>query len=84
MIGTGTLKKYLLDKTDWTQVSDNSLTVEEREAWAVYRQALRDLDSNQAVAELTWPVPPAEIYPYGGFPFRLSPSEMLKTHIQTF
>jgi len=35
-----------LSNSDWTQVSDNSLTEEQREAWRVYRQELRDLPSN--------------------------------------
>ncbi len=28
--------------SDWTQISDNSLSDAQRQAWAVYRQALRD------------------------------------------
>jgi len=32
-----------LTKSDWTQASDNALSEDEREAWRVYRQALRDL-----------------------------------------
>jgi hypothetical protein len=84
MIGTIGLKKYLLDKTDWTQVADNNLTAEEKETWAVYRQALRDLDSSKGILDLTWPVPPAEIRPYGGFPFKLDTLEQARTNIQTY
>jgi len=36
------MRKYLLDSSDWTQVSDNQLTEEEKANWASYRQALRD------------------------------------------
>lgn len=35
-----------LTNSDWTQVTDNSLTDEQREAWRVYRQQLRDLPSS--------------------------------------
>ncbi len=35
-----------LSNSDWSQVPDNSLTEEQREAWRVYRQELRDLPSN--------------------------------------
>lgn len=81
MIGTFGLKRYLLDKTDWTQVVDNNLTTEEKEAWAVYRQALRDLDSSKGLLDLTWPIPPAEIRPYEGFPFKLEPAERIRTNL---
>jgi hypothetical protein len=50
------LRVFLLYQTDWTQAPDNSLTVEEKEAWAVYRQGLRDLSSNNE-----WPIPPGKI-----------------------
>lgn len=33
----------LLAETDWTQVSDNALSNAQREAYRVYRQALRDI-----------------------------------------
>lgn len=32
-----------LTKSDWTQISDNNLSEEQRESWRTYRQALRDL-----------------------------------------
>ena len=35
-----------LTNSDWTQVTDNSLTDEQREAWRFYRQQLRDLPSS--------------------------------------
>ena len=50
------LRVFLLYQTDWTQIPDNGLTTEERDAWAVYRQAIRDLDQNN-----NWPVPPGKI-----------------------
>jgi len=54
-------KIYLLGKTDWTQLSDIELTVEEKQAWAVYRQALRDLDSTKSVLDVKFPIPPGKI-----------------------
>ena len=33
----------LLALSDWTQVNDVALTIEQRAAWADYRQALRDI-----------------------------------------
>ena len=53
------MRNWLLDKTDWTQVSDNELTQEEREAWAVYRQSLRNIKAE--TIEFEWPVPPQKI-----------------------
>ena len=46
--------------SDWTQLSDNGLSDEQRAAWAVYRQALRDAPANWTPAP-TWdaPEPPA-------------------------
>jgi hypothetical protein len=44
---------------DWTQLADSPLGVEAKAAWAVYRQALRDLPENTANLELiSWPVAP--------------------------
>ena len=48
-----------LAASDWTQVPDSPLTTEQKQAWATYRQALRDLPA--ALAEVADPVPwPAE------------------------
>lgn len=45
---------------DWTQVQDAPLTDAQRKAWAVYRQALRDLPSaTKNVVAPDWPAPPA-------------------------
>jgi len=54
----------LLYMSDWTQLPDNPLSTADREVWAEYRQALRDLPQNTDVAALTcledvnWPLPP--------------------------
>jgi len=38
-------RDQLLAQSDWTQMADSPLTAEQKEAWAVYRQALRNLPS---------------------------------------
>lgn len=45
-----------LARTDWTQVSDAPV---DQEAWANYRQALRDLPaSNKNLREIDFPIAP--------------------------
>lgn len=51
-----------LYETDWTQVSDNSLTDSKKTEWRTYRQALRDLPTHSNWPELLdsdWPTPPS-------------------------
>lgn len=49
-------RKGLLKDSDWTQVPDAPV---DRAAWAVYRQALRDLPANTAdPRDPQWPTPP--------------------------
>ena len=40
------IRNLRLIETDWTQITDNSLTSEQRDAWKVYRQALRDVTNS--------------------------------------
>jgi len=40
------MRDGLLAASDWTQTLDAPLTDEQRAAWAVYRQALRDAPAN--------------------------------------
>jgi DNA replication initiation complex subunit (GINS family) len=48
-----------LASSDWTQLPDSPLTAEEKQAWADYRQALRDMpESFTTVDEVTWPTAP--------------------------
>lgn len=42
------LRSGFLTDTDWTQVTDNSLSAETRQAWATYRQELRDFPATIA------------------------------------
>ena len=48
----------LLKACDWTQITDYDLGAD-RDAWATYRQALRDLADAANPFDLTWPQPPA-------------------------
>jgi hypothetical protein len=49
-------RNQLLKDSDWTQVSDAPV---DRAAWAVYRQALRDITSQDAFPYgVTWPSQP--------------------------
>ena len=47
--------RFLAD-SDWTQMPDSPLTVEKRQAWATYRQALRDFPA-------TWTAGPTADFP---------------------
>ena len=48
-----------LAASDWTQLPDSPFTAEERQAWADYRQALRDLpESFTTVDAVVWPTAP--------------------------
>lgn len=50
-----------LAASDWTQLLDATISDEERQAWAAYRQTLRDLPEHQSCplyADVVWPEPP--------------------------
>jgi hypothetical protein len=52
-------RNFLLAASDWTQVADAPLTEEQKTAWAIYRQALRDIPSQEGFpAEINWPEAP--------------------------
>lgn len=52
-------RNYLLAQSDWTQLADAPLTQEQKNAWAVYRQALRDVPSHfNLPEEVVWPSAP--------------------------
>jgi hypothetical protein len=49
----------LLYESDWTQIPNNPLTLEQQEAWAIYRQELRDVTSQSGYPfNVIWPTPP--------------------------
>jgi hypothetical protein len=44
-------RNAFLNNSDWTQMPDSPLTAEQKEAWATYRQALRDFPATWVPAE---------------------------------
>lgn len=51
-------RNQLLAASDWTQLPD--VPLETKEAWATYRQALRDItDQPGYPLDIAWPTPPA-------------------------
>lgn len=59
-----TIRKNILESTDYTQLPDAPLTEEKKQEWSIYRQQIRDmteLPENQNVndvSEVIWPVRP--------------------------
>ena len=52
-------RNSLLDLCDWTQLPDAPLTAEQKQAWAEYRQALRDVPEQAGFPEnVAWPLVP--------------------------
>jgi uncharacterized protein YbjT (DUF2867 family) len=53
-----TQRDALLSQSDWTQVPDAPV---DQQAWADYRQALRDLPEQEGFPqEVVWPNPPSD------------------------
>lgn len=53
------IRTQLLTACDWTQLPDAALTAQEKQAWLLYRQALRDLTKNLIdPRNPQWPTPP--------------------------
>ena len=48
-------RNLLLAESDWTRLDD---TTADKEAWATYRQALRDITLQPNPLEVQWPVVP--------------------------
>lgn len=48
----------LLFRSDYTQLADAPFTSEQKQAWAVYRQQLRDLPETPGFPDVTFPIPP--------------------------
>ena len=57
-----TPRANLLYLSDWTQIADNSLTKDQKKAWALYREELRQMTTvfadAKTAADITWPVAP--------------------------
>ena len=48
-----------LSSTDWTQYTDSPLADADKAPWATYRQALRDITTQDDPFDITWPTAPA-------------------------
>lgn len=46
-------RNKLLAESDWTQANDSPLTDNEKQSWATYRQALRDVTNGFDASEIT-------------------------------
>ena len=57
------IRNTMLSESDWTQFPDSPLTDSKKTEWSTYRQALRDLPSNNSDAtsidDVTFPTEPA-------------------------
>lgn len=52
-------RNRLLNACDWTQLPDAPLTEEQKQAWGVYRQVLRDIPSSYTNADdVVFPIEP--------------------------
>jgi uncharacterized protein Usg len=56
------MRNRIIASTDWTQLSDSPLSTDMKNAWAGYRQELRDLDfidpDMSNINQVNWPEPP--------------------------
>ena len=54
------MRNNLLQSSDRRMLWDSNLTDEQKQEWATYRQALRDLPANTTnPLEPNWPTPPS-------------------------
>jgi hypothetical protein len=59
IINVSDKRQKLLYSTDWTQIPNGPLTQQQQEAWAVYRQQLRDIPEQSGYPfNVVWPTPP--------------------------
>jgi hypothetical protein len=53
------MRNEALARSDWTQLPDVPLTLEQKTAWATYRQALRDITAQPGFPDnINWPMKP--------------------------
>lgn len=58
-ISVRAMRDRLLSGSDWSQALDSSISDDCRQAWAEYRQALRDIPLQPGFpTKVVWPVPP--------------------------
>lgn len=53
-------RNMLLLDSDWTQLPDAPINVEEKQAWVAYRQELRDLPKKEGFPKILFPLAPNE------------------------
>lgn len=73
------LRNYLLQITDWTQLPDVELTQEEKDAWATYRQSLREIKVDTINPQ--WPVPPKKFVFINEAPWFLDPEAKIEANL---
>jgi hypothetical protein len=62
-------RRHKLAASDWTQLPGGPLTDAQKEEWATYRQALRDITSQPDFpVNVTWPTEPADFDKPAGTP----------------
>ena len=52
-------RNKLLSESDWTQLPDSPLSTEKKAEWATYRQALRDMPTQEGFPGINFPEIPA-------------------------
>lgn len=53
------LRNYRLLSSDWTHLLDNNLTSDQKNAWILYRQSLRDISEQSGFPwDINWPIEP--------------------------
>lgn len=52
-------RNKMLSASDWTQMPDAALTPELKQAWATWRQELRDITKKEGFPDIELPVSPA-------------------------
>jgi hypothetical protein len=52
------IRNQYLTQSDWTQLPDSPLTIEEKADWATYRQELRDVTQQSDPFNIIWPIKP--------------------------
>ena len=66
-------RNHRLAACDWTQLADAHLSQEKKDAWAAYRQELRDLpDELVDPTQVEWPLDPTQVAPVQASGSRLS------------
>lgn len=53
------MRDQKLQESDWTRLDDVPFSDSQREAWALYRQQLRDITQQDNPFAITWPTPPS-------------------------